>query len=133
MKRTTYLLAAILACAAVSLGQDTANITGTVTDTSGAVIPAAKIRVSNSEKGFTRELVSDSAGVYTAAKIPIGTYDVTAEAAGFEKLIQTHITLQVGQTQRVDMTLKVGQATQEVTVSGNVPRVETETATLSDV
>jgi hypothetical protein len=133
MHRATWFLAAILACAAAAFGQDTANITGTVTDSSGAVVPGAQITVLNPEKGFTRGLISDSAGVYTAAKIPIGNYEVAAQAAGFEKLLQRGITLEVGQTQRVDLTLKVGQATQEVTVSGNVVRVETENATLSDV
>src|SRR5215469_202799 len=133
MTRATWFLAAILVCAAASFGQDTANITGTLTDSTGAVIPSAKITVSNPEKGFIRDLVSDSAGVFTAAKIPIGNYEVVAEAAGFQKLVQTGITLQVGQTQRIDLKLKVGQVTQEVTVSGNVVKVETENPTISDV
>jgi hypothetical protein len=113
--------------------QDTATIVGTVSDSSNAVIPAAKVTVANPDKGFTRQLASNAAGEYTAAKIPIGTYVVTAQASGFEKSVRTGVTLSVGQTQRVDLQMTVGQTTQEVTVTGNIPHVETETAAISDV
>jgi len=113
--------------------QDTATITGEVTDASGAVIPGAKVTVSNPDKGYTRELVANSAGQYTAAKIPIGDYVITAEAPGFQKLVRSGFSMAVGQTQRVDLQLTLGQVTQEVTVTGNVARVETETAAISDV
>lgn len=113
--------------------QDTATIVGTVTDPTGAVVPGVKIAVSNPDKGYVRQLVSDAAGAYTAAKIPIGAYEISAEATGFQKLVRTGITLDVGQTLRVDLAMKVGQTTQEVTVTGNVTKVETETGTISDV
>jgi len=113
--------------------QDTATIVGDVTDASGAVIPGAKVTVSNPEKGFTREFVSNSAGGYAAERIPIGNYVITAEATGFQKLVRSGIAVTVGQTQRVDLQLTLGQVTQEVTVTGNVARVETETAAISDV
>ena len=121
---------------AVSLSgwaQDTANLVGTVTDSTGAVIPGAKVVVSNPEKGVTRDLVSNAAGEYAAPRIPIGDYMVTAEATGFQKLVRSGITLTVGQTLRVDLQMTVGQVTQEVTVTGNVARVETETGAISDV
>ena len=94
---------------AVVWAQDTASIVGTITDTSGAVIPNAKIVVSNPERGFTRDLISNSAGEYTAARIPIGNYVVTVEVKGFQKLVRSGITLEVGQTLRVDLQLPVGQ------------------------
>jgi hypothetical protein len=104
-----------------------------VTDVSGAVVPEAKVTVANPQKGLTRDLVANSAGEYTAAKIPIGDYVVTAEAYGFQKLVRSGITLTAGQTLRVDLQLTVGQVTQEVTVTGNLVRVETESAAISDV
>ncbi|MGA3167789.1 MAG: carboxypeptidase-like regulatory domain-containing protein [Terriglobia bacterium] len=113
--------------------QDTAKIVGSVMDSSGAVIPGAKVTVSNPDKGFTRELVSNAAGDYAVSAVPIGDYVVTAQAAGFQKLVRSGITLNVGQVQRVDLQLQVGQTTQEVTVTGNLPRVQTETAAISDV
>ncbi len=113
--------------------QDTATIVGTVTDTTGAVVPGVKVTVSNPEKAYVRELATNTAGEYTAARIPIGDYVITAEATGFEKLVRSAITVSVGQTLRVDLQLKVGQVTQEVTVTGNVAMVETETAAISGV
>lgn len=134
MQRFVYLsLATLLLCCAVTWAQDTANIVGTVTDNSGAVIPHAKVTVSNPDRGFTRELTSNSAGDFSVSRIPIGDYIVTAEATGFQKLMRSGITLQVGQTLRVDMQLPVGAVTQEVTITGNVTKVETENATVSDV
>jgi len=123
---------ALLFCAA-AWAQDAATIVGTVTDPSGAVIPNAKVTVSNPEKGFTRDLVTNTAGEYVAPKVPIGDYIVSAEVTGFQKLVRSGIALAVGQTLRVDLQLQVGQRTQEVTVAGNAPRVETETAAVSDV
>jgi hypothetical protein len=96
-------------------------------------MPGAQVTVSNPEKGFTRDLATNTAGEYTAARVPIGNYVVLGEKAGFQKLVRSGITLAVGQTLRVDLQLKVGQTTQEVTVKGNTPRVETETAAVSDV
>ena len=113
--------------------QDLANIVGAVTDASGAVIPEAQVLVTNAERGFTRRVVSDAAGEYTVARVPIGNYVVTVEKAGFQKLVRSGVTLQVGQTLRVDAQLQIGSATQEVVVSANAAHVETESGAISDV
>ena len=134
MKRLAWLVGTLLFFVSLSgWAQDTANIVGAVMDSTGAVIPNAKVTVANPDKGFTRDLVSNTAGEYAATKVPIGDYVITAEAAGFQKLVRSGITVTVGQTLRVDLQLTVGQVTQEVTVTGNVVRVETETAAISDV
>jgi hypothetical protein len=134
MKRTTCLLVSFLFLAGLAgWAQDTATIVGTVTDASGAVVPGAKVTVLNPNRGFVRDVASNTAGEYTAARIPIGDYVVTAEAKGFQKLVRSGITLTAGQTQRVDLTLTVGQVSQQVEVVGNIAKVETETPTLSDV
>src|SRR5271167_4992369 len=137
MRRTFVCLAVVcllmLAAGSSATGQDTATIVGTVTDTTGAVIPGAKVVVSNPEKGLVRQLESNSVGEYTAAKLPIGNYVVAAEAPNFRKLVRSGITLEVGQTQRVDLKLAVGQVSQEVTVTGNTVKVETENGTISNV
>jgi len=117
----------------VMRAQDTATIVGTVRDSSGAMVPGAQVTVSNPERGFTRDVASDSAGEYTAARIPIGNYVVSTEVTGFEKLVRSGIVLTAGQTQRVDLVLVVGAVTSEVNVTGNVAKVETENATISDV
>ncbi len=113
--------------------QDQATLVGSVSDATGAVVPGAKVAVSNPDTSFARELVTNSAGEFTAAKIPIGNYVVTVEAAGFQKLVRTGIVLNVGQTLRVDLQMTLGQMTQEITVRGSAVKVETENATVSDV
>ena len=133
MRRIILLLLGFLVFSAVVWAQDQATLVGTVADTSGAVIPGAKVNVANPSKGYVRDLITSSAGEYTAARIPIGDYVITVEATGFERLVRTGIKLDVGQTLRVDLALTVGQLTQEVTVSGNVTKVETDNATVSDV
>jgi hypothetical protein len=131
--RLTLLAAIVFAFSLTGWGQDQATLVGAVTDPSGAAIPGAKVRVSQPNVGFARELVSNSAGEYIAARIPIGVYVITVEATGFQKLVRSGITLEVGQELRVDLQLTLGQATQEISVSGNVAKVETENATVSDV
>ncbi|MGC9994698.1 MAG: carboxypeptidase-like regulatory domain-containing protein [Terriglobia bacterium] len=134
MRRGFILLAAALLAVCLSaLAQDTARINGSVTDQTGAVIPNAKVTIENPARGFKQVLKSDSAGFFAVTAIPIGDYVITAEAAGFQKLVRSGITLEVGQIQRVDLQMTVGQMTQEVTVSGNVPKVQTETAAVSSV
>jgi len=127
------LMAFVLIGTVKGWAQDTATIVGTVSDSSGAVVPDAKVTVSNPERGFVRDLTSNSSGEYTAARIPIGNYVITAEAAGFEKLVRSGINLSAGQTQRIDVALTVGQVSQEVQVTGNAVKVETEQAALSEV
>ncbi len=133
LRKCLGLFMLVCLSAAGAFAQDTATIVGTVTDTSGAVIPGAKVEVAQPAKGYLRELVSNSAGEFNAPGLPIGLYTVTAEATGFEKLVHTDIALTAGQIQRVDMKLTVGQVTQEVTVAGNVTTVQTENATISGV
>jgi hypothetical protein len=114
--------------------QDLANIVGTVTDQSAAVVPGAKVVVTNPANGYTRQLSTNPQGEYTAAKIPIGTYEVAAEVAGFKRLVRSDIVLRVGETLRVDLQLTVGENTQQVTVSATMAaHVETESAAISDV
>ncbi len=134
MKRSFILLAAALLAVCLSaLAQDTARINGSVTDQTGAVIPNVKVTIENPARGFKQVMKSDSAGFFALQAVPIGDYVITAEAPGFQKLVRSGITLEVGQIQRVDLQMTVGQMTQEVTVSGNVPKVQTETAAVSSV
>jgi hypothetical protein len=132
-KAGLLILALVLFFPVVGWAQDQATVVGEVTDPTGAAVPDAKVQVSNPSKGFTRDLVANSAGEYIAAKIPIGDYIISVEATGFQKLVRSGITLEVGQTLRVDLQLTLGATTQEISVSGNVTKVETENATVSDM
>ncbi len=133
--RWVVLLFLAVACLATNAAAQygTANLVGTVRDPSGAVVPGARVTVSDASRGFVRHLVTDSSGSYAISNIPIGTYTVTFEAKGFMKVIQAGVSLSTGQTQRVDAVLKVGAVTQTVSVQGNLPHVQTETAAISSV
>jgi hypothetical protein len=134
MRGAILLLMLVLACLCLpAWAQDTGEIQGAVTDSTSAVVPGARITVSNPARGFVRELTANATGNYDAPKIPIGEYVITAEAAGFQKLIRSGIQLTVGQIERVDLQLRVGPVTQEVTVTGQVALVETQTGAISDV
>ena len=124
-----FVLGACLAASA----QDLAGIVGTVTDPSGAVIAGAQVTIANAERGFTRSVTSNADGEYSVVRMPIGNYTISAEKAGFEKLLQTGITLDAGQTLRVKLQLKVGSLSQEIVVTTDPVRVETETGAVSHV
>ncbi len=123
----------LLQAVAPTWAQDTATIVGTVTDSSAGVMPGVKVLVSNPEKGYNLSLATNSAGEYIAAKIPIGDYEVTAEAPGFKRVVHSGIKLQVGQTLRIDLLMTVGNVSEQVEVHAAAVRVETDNATISDV
>jgi len=112
---------------------DTGTISGTVSDQSGGAIPGAAITIRNVETGVARNLVTNAAGRYEAAALPVGSYEVRTSLAGFQTLVRSGITLTVGRNAVVDMTLQVGEVAQAITVAGEASFVETTTATVSNL
>jgi hypothetical protein len=108
-----------------------ATLTGTVTDTSGAVIPNAQISIKNEATGVTRIVTTDSAGLYSAPNLVPGHYQTTISASDFETVVNTGITLTVGAELVVNSILKLGQVTQKVEVTGAAPAVELATSSVS--
>src|SRR6266436_665585 len=88
----------------------TATITGTVTDASRAIVTGAKVTVRNTGTNIQHTLLTGKSGEYTVPLLPVGQYDVSVEAVGFKKELQSAVTLQVDQVARLDFTLSVGQA-----------------------
>ena len=90
----------------------TASFSGSVSDSSGARIPSARVTLNNSEKGITREFTTDPEGNFSFALLPAGTYTLTVEAEGFKTSKQTGITLEVGQSanQSITLTVRIGRA-----------------------
>ena len=88
--------------------QETATITGTVRDQSGAVVPRATVTVTNVQTNISVKTESDDAGSFVIPSLRPGEYSVTAESSGFPKIIRTGVTLQVAQVARIDMTLQAG-------------------------
>ena len=108
-----------------------ATLTGTVTDTSGAVIPNAQISIKNEATGVTRDVTTNSAGLYSAPNLVPGHYETTVSAPDFETVVNTGITLTVGAEQVLNSILRVGKVAQKVEVTGAAPEVELATSTVS--
>jgi len=106
------------------------DIRGTVTDTTGAVIPGVTVTVHDVNTGVNKTIATDGSGVYDTSSIVTGTYNVTFTRAGFEQLVRGPITIEVGYT-TVNAELKVGSASQKVLVTTNVPLLQTESGTQS--
>ncbi|OFW43582.1 MAG: hypothetical protein A3J28_00495 [Acidobacteria bacterium RIFCSPLOWO2_12_FULL_60_22] len=108
-----------------------AAIQGTVTDSSGAVIPGATIAATNLETGLQRSGTSNSAGLYAMPNLPPGRYRVQVSMAGFQTNVRENIELVVGQQLALNTALEIGEITQQVTVTGEAPLVNTSTAQVS--
>lgn len=112
---------------------DRGAITGVVTDRSGASVPNVTIEVVNTATNVRLETVSTGTGAYRLVGLPIGLYDLTAKANGFNSYIQRGIQIQTNQTAAIDINLTVGAVTESVTVQGGVPLIQTESADVGTV
>jgi Carboxypeptidase regulatory-like domain/TonB dependent receptor-like, beta-barrel len=108
----------------------TGQITGTVRDASGAVVPGVKVVVSNQQTGLNRETKTGSNGDYVVPLLPAGTYLVTAEQAGFKTAIRSDVVLTVEQIQRLDLTLAPGAVAETVEVQANALVLDTASASV---
>ncbi len=136
MKRMIVPMLVLLALSFASPAfaqQTTGNITGRLVDNQGAAVPGVTVTGKNTQTGFTRSDTTDNAGVYRLSALPIGTYDLTAELAGFKKVENQGIVLSVGQTLDVHMTLEVAAVTETVTVTGETPLIETSSSSVGGV
>lgn len=123
----------ILIVPALTFAQDTASITGTVSDPSGADISNAKVTIVSTEHGVTRTAPTNGSGDYDFGALPIGSYNLTVEAPGFKTYQAKGVVLRVAEKARADVSMQIGSAGIEVTVEGsNVAQVETESSDLSN-
>ena len=135
MQRRLLSLVLFLVCALfqIAQAQTTATISGTVTDQGGGVVPNADIVVTNLDTQQTRTTKTDGSGLYYVPALSPGSYKVTATAPGFETVLQPNITLTVGLQQTINFTLKPSQLAEKVEVTGEVERVQTANATMSEL
>lgn len=111
----------------------TADFSGSVTDPNGAGVPGASVSVKNKATGFSRSTTADAAGEFKMIGLPVGSYDVTANAANFKKVTVTGLTLTVGQEARLNLKLEVGAASVEVVVdSSQVELIETSRTSIAN-
>ena len=137
-RRVLFLLATLVAGVAgltmVSLkaaGQEiTGSIRGVVLDQSGAIVQGASVNVKQNETGLTRTAVTDHQGAYVLVELPIGHYQLEAQAKGFRKFLQQGISLNVNETATVSVHLKLGPETQQVEVRADAALVENTVSSL---
>lgn len=130
--RVALLVVLALATPLTLRAQSSATLQGTITDTQGAIVPGVSITVRNVDTGIERTVVSDAAGQYLAAALPPGRYRVEAVLAGFAT--QTlEVVLEVARTVIANFKLTVGALTEQVTVAGATPVIETASVSVSQV
>src|ERR1039457_4346311 len=118
VKSSVYSLLAALFLTSSTWAQSTfGSITGTVTDASGAVMPAARITVTNADTGVARHVPTGADGVYTVADVLPGTYRLSVDAMGFNSFEKSGIALYSGQAVNVDVRLSVGPSASRINVN----------------
>ena len=119
------VLCLIFTCAAAWGQATTATVSGSVKDSSGAFVPNVTIVATNTETNLSRGAASGANGHYLIQFLPVGTYRLEAEAAGFKKFVQRGIVLEVDRHARIDPVLEVGAVTESVQVTSDAPLVDT--------
>jgi Carboxypeptidase regulatory-like domain/TonB dependent receptor len=111
----------------------TSQITGTVKDQTGAVLPGAEVTATQTDTGAKRTVVSDETGSYILANLPIGPYRLEVGLTGFRTYVQTGIVLQVGSNPTIPVVLAVGQVSEQVEVAADAALVETRSTGVGQV
>ena len=111
--------------------RDTASVFGTVTDAQAALVPGARVILTNTATGQTRSAITDAAANYVFPLLPVGTYSVIVEQAGFRKFERRGIVIQANENARVDVVLEVGNVQETVTVEASASQVETRSSTVN--
>src|SRR5437588_1557759 len=133
MRFAKFIVVAAFAAFSLDAQEVTAGIYGTVQDSTSSVIPNASVVLHNVDTGRDYQTVSDASGGFSLTLIPIGNYEVTAQAVGFKKATFTGVTLIVNDKRRIDFNLEVGQVSETLTVSAEMVTINTANGTTSAV
>ncbi len=131
--RTKWFVGVLLCSGLPLLGQTVGEITGRVSDLSGAGVPNSVITLTNTSTNAVRQTDSSGEGFYSFPSVPPGIYDIKTEHPGFKAGISNNVEVQVQQSVRLDFTLQVGQITESVEVSANADLLQADNATLGTV
>ena len=130
----TFLLVALVGAVPSAWCQEvTAAIVGTVTDPSGAAVAGATVTATSQERGLTYNVATNDSGLYRIAQLPVGTYGLKVEKSGFSVASRPAFVLALNQVARIDIALKVGQASETVEVTGAAPVMETQTTQVDTI
>jgi carboxypeptidase family protein len=132
-ERPLSLLIILILCSGVVWGQATAQISGTVRDQSGAVLPGVEVTATQTDTGIARSVVTNETGSYVLPNLVTGPYKLEAALPGFRTFVQNGIVLQVNATPVINPVLEVGQVNEQVEVQANAAMVETRTQGVGQV
>src|SRR3954471_6822274 len=134
MKAASIAICAIvLAGSPAAAQQTTGNIQGRIIDAQKAAIPGVTVTAKNAATGYTRSEVTDVEGLYRLASLPLGTYELRAELAGFAPYLNKSVEVNVGQTTDVNVDLKVGGVSESVSVTAQSPLIQTSNSSVGGV
>jgi hypothetical protein len=133
MRYKLVLASLFVVTQAVYAQVDTGAISGTVRDSSGAVVVAANVKITETETAITSVLLTNNDGFYSAPSLHIGKYSISASAAGFSTETKTDIEIRVQDRLNIDFTLAVGQTSTVVNVEGGAPILQTEDSSMGHV
>jgi len=134
MKRTAIAFAVLFQLIGGSaFGQSNGNVKGVIKDSSGAILPGASVTLRNKTTQVGQQSVTNETGAYSFAFVTPGTYTVTVDLPGFKKVLRDNVVVSVAETVALDFNLEVGDLSQEVTVTSEVPLVQTTTIALGRV
>jgi hypothetical protein len=136
MKRSLPLciaIALLFLALPASAQRQLGSIQGTITDQTGAVLPGVTVTVTNKETGEVRTAVTNETGIYRVQSLDPGRYDVVADLSGFNKAGRTDVTLSVGATLGINLSMTPGGLTELVEVTGVSPDIQTEKAEVSSI
>ena len=131
--RVIVALVFVLAVSVDVWAQATAQISGSIRDEGGGVLPGVSVTVTQTATGFSRTVVTDAAGAYVLPNLPVGPYRLQATLSGFKTYERTGIVLQVGSSPTIDVTLGIGALTETVSVEAAAPLVDTQRSGIGEV
>jgi outer membrane receptor protein involved in Fe transport len=135
MKKVIVAMIVLCACAAIPAAaqQTTGNIQGRITDNQKAAVPGVTVTAKNNETGFVRSEVTDAEGIYRLNALPVGTYDLHAELAGFAPYERKALPVSVAQTLDLNIDLTVAGVSESVSVTAESPLIQTSSSSVGGV
>ena len=124
----SFVCLLLMCCCAPLFAQERAQISGTVTDQSGAAVPDVEVSVTQNATGLKRSATSDSKGFYIIPDLPLGPYNLQAAKMGFRTFVRPDVVLQVGTNPEIQVSLQVGAVSDQVIVEATTSELETRTA-----
>lgn len=133
MPPSRFVLSSCFLTVLASAQSSSSVLTGSVQDGSAAIVPLARIAVTNEESGVTASSQSNGTGLYRVAPLVPGTYRIEVQAAGFQRLIRRGVRIQVAQTVQLDLTLSVGELKESVEVTGAAPLLDAQSGSVGQL